>query len=172
MKMDSDEESEQQIYEGHYVHYKFSPAYLDITERWFIRRQYHTNCRFMNTCWLLEMIFQLKPEAENVSCSIKLYRSDSMNDPVRATVWVSFYEVDARSPFISQDFRKKQIFSGEKLEGCIAEIVPEEKSITHEELVVRVSIYIRCSHPEYQNNDVATIVGTKKSERKGVRSKM
>ncbi|GBM48176.1 hypothetical protein AVEN_138306-1 [Araneus ventricosus] len=145
--------------QGHRVCYDFSVNNIAARQTWPFKKIYQTHCKVLPTSWSFEMLFQYLPDNGNVSCYVTLSRTDTMNIPVKAFIWLRFSTANDQPFFVLPKIvTKDRMLPNDEIKESLLEILPfpEVGTSFNEELIVAVVIRIRHCHSKTDMDLAAT----------------
>ncbi|GBL85848.1 hypothetical protein AVEN_63178-1 [Araneus ventricosus] len=135
---------DEQVSDGHKIIYKFKVYRLDFIERTFHPLEYNTQCRTIPTSWKMELKCERVSEVyDSYTFSIKLKRKDSSNHRVKASLYVSFYDVDGTPALYPISSSKDRMVHDDELHGTFYNILP---SVLSKLVAVEVAIAVKKCH--------------------------
>ncbi|GBL85844.1 hypothetical protein AVEN_63174-1 [Araneus ventricosus] len=134
---------DEQIPNGHKAFFKLKVDRLDLIEKTFYPLDYYTSCRTIPTSWAIQLKYERMQDAiGSYTFSINLKRIDSSDHRVKASLYVSFYDVEDTLVFhpISSSIDR---MAHDELKGMLENILP---SMLSEVVSVEVKITIENCH--------------------------
>ncbi|GBL85847.1 hypothetical protein AVEN_63177-1 [Araneus ventricosus] len=141
-----------EIPNGHKVLFKLKVYRLDVVKRTFDPLEYNTQCRTIPTSWEIELKYERVQEVYGTyTFSVKLRRNDTSEHRVKASLYVSFYDVDDEPAFKPISAIKDRMVHDDGLQGpldgelqCTSDnILP---ALLREVVAVEVCIRIQNCH--------------------------
>ncbi|CAL1276315.1 unnamed protein product [Larinioides sclopetarius] len=145
--------------QGHRFCYDFSVNNIAVRQTWPFKKTFETHCKVLPTSWSFEMLFQYLPDNGNVSCYMTLGRTDTMNIPVKAVIWLRFSTANYQPYFVlPKIISEDRMLPNDEIKESLLEILPfsEVGTSFNEEVIVAVVIRIRHCHSKTDKDPVAT----------------